>query len=135
MSCTKSQKDLRVDAVLGHQPAQRRAVALIIMLLQRAQRHGRRGRTSCGQEQRDARVDLGPEIAAGRIERVVEIEDPGVDIGEGGARFRRGVALLGRRRMRLKQAASRRSPRDQRARAVIGQQLDQHRMRAACRRE
>jgi len=51
-----------------------------------------------GQKHGDARVDLRPEVAAGRIERVVEIEDPGVDMGKARARFR---WQQGRRRFQL----------------------------------
>ena len=50
------------------------------------------------QKHGDARVDLRPEVAAGRIERVVEIEHPGVDMGKARARFR---WQQGRRRFHL----------------------------------
>ena len=67
--------------MLFHQSAQSRAIALIIIFLQRA-----RGEAvepeHMRHKQRDALVDLRPQIAGGRIERIVEIEDPCVDMGE-----------------------------------------------------
>ena len=74
-----------LHAVLGHQPAHRGAVALVIVLLQ----------PECFlvgdlEEVRDvvadALVHLLPEIDVVRIERVVEIEHPGLDVAEGARR-------------------------------------------------
>jgi hypothetical protein len=69
-------------AVLRHQAAHRGAVALVIVLLQLE------GVLFCDLEEirnelADAVVDLLPEVEAVRIQRVVEIEHPGLDGGEG----------------------------------------------------
>ena len=75
----EGQKRLRIDLMLQHQPAQRRAVTMIIMFLQRAQRQGVEAKQA-HHEQRDARVDFRPKIRCLRIERIVEIEHPCVDL-------------------------------------------------------
>ena len=70
-----------VDAVFLHQPLQRRAVALVIIFLQRPRRHAVEAE-QLRQEERDALVDLRPDLRLMRIERVVEVEDPMVDMAE-----------------------------------------------------
>ena len=75
------QKLIRLQAVLLHQAAHGRAVAPVIILLQPE-------RLVVGDLQKiddvvaDAHVDLLPQIEVMRIERVVEIEHPGLDVGE-----------------------------------------------------
>ena len=75
------EKFVRLQAVLRHQPAHGGAVTLVIILLQPE-------RLVVGDFQKiddvvaDAHVDLLPEIQMMRIERVVEVEDPGLDIGK-----------------------------------------------------
>src|ERR1700674_3334324 len=72
---------VRIDAVLLHQPAQARPVAPVQILLQ-----PKRLVVRDFQETRDvvadAYIDLLPKIEMMRIERVVEIEDPGLDRAE-----------------------------------------------------
>ena len=72
---------VRVHAVLGHHPAHRGAVALVIILLQ-LEGVVARDFQEIGDVVADALVHLLPEIEVMRIQRVVEIEDPGLDIGE-----------------------------------------------------
>ena len=74
------------DVIFQHQTVQGRAVALIVIFLQGPRRHGVEAE-KLRQEQGDSRVDLRPEVAVGRVERVVEIEDPGVHMGETGDDF------------------------------------------------
>ena len=69
------------DAVGLHQSLQRRAVARVVELLQRASRQPVEA-VELHDVERDARVDLRPEVGAGGIQRVVEVEHPGVDVGE-----------------------------------------------------
>ena len=75
------QEVVGLHAVFGHQPAHRGAVAAVIVLLQPE-------RLVMGDVEifrdvvADAIVDLLPEIEVMRIQRVVEIEHPGVDMGE-----------------------------------------------------
>ncbi len=72
---------VRIDVMFRHQPGQRRAVAVEIVLLQPARLVPRQL-----QQPRDIighpLVDLREQVRARRIERVVQIEDPGVDMGE-----------------------------------------------------
>ena len=77
----KSRKIVGIDVMLLHQPLQRRAVALVIVFLQRARGHAVETE-QLGQEQRDPLVDLRPDLRLMRIQRVVEVEDPVVDMGE-----------------------------------------------------
>ena len=75
------EKLVRIEPVLGHQAAHRRAIALVIILLDAERvlaRHLEIGRD----ELADALVDLVLEIEMMRVERVVEIEHPGLDPGE-----------------------------------------------------
>ena len=76
--------------MLVHQAAQGRAVALVIIFLQRAGRHAIKPK-EIAEVQRDPLIDLRPEIAIRGRERVVEIEDPSVDAGQG-IGGRRGLA-------------------------------------------
>src|SRR5580704_2773577 len=75
------QKFVRLQAVLRHQPAHGGAIALVIILLQPE-------RLVVGDLQKiddvvaDAHVDLLPQVQVMRIKRVVEVEDPGLDVGE-----------------------------------------------------
>ena len=87
--CTNSRIVVRVHAVLGHQPAHRGAVALVIVLLH-PERLVLADLEEVRDEGADAVVDLLPEIEVMRIERVVEIEHPGLDMGEA-----RGAARAG----------------------------------------
>ena len=76
------EKVVGVHAVLGHHAAHGGAVALVIVLLDREGLVGR-DLQEVRDEVADARIDLLPQIDVMRIERVVEIEHPGVDMGEG----------------------------------------------------
>ena len=72
-----------LDPVIGHQPGERGAVGVEIILLHLARRH----RIEAEQFLDilpDPPVDQFEQIAAVRIEAVVEIEDPGVDMGKAG---------------------------------------------------
>ena len=72
---------VRLHAVLGHQPAHGGAVALVIILLH-AERLVLRHFQKIRDIGADALVHLLPEIEVMRIKRVVEIEHPGIDLGE-----------------------------------------------------
>ena len=72
------EKLVRLETVLLHQAAQRRAVAPVIVLLQ-PERFVVRDFEEVDDVVADALVDLLPQIEMMRIERVVEIEDPGLD--------------------------------------------------------
>ena len=75
------EKVLRRHAMQAHQPGQRGAVLVVIGLAQ-ALRLFERNAETIGDELAHALVDLGEQIAVGRIERVVEIEHPRLDMGE-----------------------------------------------------
>jgi hypothetical protein len=83
-----------VDVVLLDEAAQRRAVAVVEVLLQRPRRQAVEPEQLHDVE-RDALVDLRPHPRLVRIERVVEVEDPGVDLLE--AARGRGGDVGGRR--------------------------------------
>ncbi len=68
-------------AVFGHHPAHGRAVAFVIVLLQ-TERLVLRNLQEIRDVGADAIIHLLPEIEVMRIKRVVEIEDPGLDIAE-----------------------------------------------------
>src|SRR5207237_1977890 len=71
------------DPVIGHQPGEGGAVGVEIILLHLARRHG----IEAGQlldVEADPLVNELEQIAAVRIEAVVEIEDPDVDMSEAG---------------------------------------------------
>src|ERR1700692_230781 len=90
-----------VHAMLGHHAAHGSAVAAIIVLLDPAGFIG--GYPEKGADEfADPDVDLLPQIDVMRIQRVVEIEHPGVDVGEGaGGVFHRAIDLsVGRPRER-----------------------------------
>ena len=70
-----------IDAMNRHQSAERGAIALVIGLLQmprlvRRKLHGSRDIVA------HACVDLSEQLAVGPVERVVEIEDPSVDMAK-----------------------------------------------------
>src|SRR6266702_1085515 len=69
-------------AMQGHHAAHRGAEAQIIVLLDLA-RFRRRHVQPVADELPDPRIDLLPQIDVMRVERVVEVEHPGVDMGEG----------------------------------------------------
>ena len=75
---------VRIDAVFVHQPVQRRAVALVVTLLN-LMRLGIVDAEARAHVGPHPLVDLGKEPARRRIERVVEVEDPEVDGAESGA--------------------------------------------------
>ena len=81
MSWTNAQELFETDGVFDYQPAQCRAVAAIIIFLQRARGYAVEPE-QMDHEQSDALVDLGPQIAVGWIERIVEVEHPGIDMVE-----------------------------------------------------
>src|SRR5262245_48494396 len=87
----------------AHQPRECRAVLVVIGFAQ-ALRLGERDAEGVGDELAHAPVDLREQIAVGRVERVVEIEHPGLDVIEAAcqpAAIRHGdppAALLRRRR-------------------------------------
>jgi hypothetical protein len=68
--------------MFGHHAAHRGAVAAVIILLNPA-RFLRRNLEPAAYELADPLVDLLPQVDVMRIERVVEVEDPGVDVGKG----------------------------------------------------
>src|SRR5215472_1232771 len=80
------EKLVRVETVLLHQAAQRRAIAAVIVLLQ-----PKRLLVCDFQEIDDvianANIDLLPQIEVMRVKRVVEIEDPGLNRLESLDRF------------------------------------------------
>ena len=76
------EEGVRIDVVMGHQPAQACAVLAEITLLQVARRRLLQPQ-QLFDEKPDAAIDLREEIAARRIERVVEIEDPVGDVVDG----------------------------------------------------
>ncbi len=73
---------VRLKPVLFHQSAQRRAVALVVIFLQ-AERFVMRDLEQTDDVVADAHIDLLPKIEMMRVERVVEIEDPGRNALEG----------------------------------------------------
>ena len=79
-------------AVLGHHAAHGGAVAAVIILLDHARLLGRNLQPGTD-ELADPRIDLLPQIDVMRIQRVVEIEHPGVDVGEGAGCIRRAIIL------------------------------------------
>ena len=85
---------VRLHPVLGHHPAHRGAVALVIILLLAE------GFVVADLEEirdvvADALIDLLPQVHVMRIERVVEIEHPGLDMAEGARGGARAVRVMG----------------------------------------
>src|SRR5215207_2093159 len=72
-----------VHATLQHQPAQGRAVVAVETSLQ-ALRLSLAYIEQAAEIGADAPVHLAEEVDLARIERVVEVEDPGFDVAEGG---------------------------------------------------
>ena len=70
------------NAVLGHHAAHASAVAAIIILLD-SPRLVRGHFQIIADKLADASIDLLPQIDVMRIQRVVEVEHPGVDMGKG----------------------------------------------------
>ncbi len=76
-----SQIVVGVHAMLGHHAAHGGAVAAVVVLLDPAR--FRRGYLEPGADElADPHIDLLPQIDVMRIQRVVEIEHPGVDVAE-----------------------------------------------------
>ena len=78
------------DAVLGHHAAHRGAEALVVVLLDAEGFLGRYVQR-VGDVIANPPVDLLPQVDVMGIQRVVEIEHPGLDIGEAAAGFRERV--------------------------------------------
>ena len=78
------EEGFRVEAVVEHEPAERRAEGMEIVFLQPPRRRVIEAQ-EVGDEVPHAPVDLGEQRAVGRIERVVEIEHPLGDVKEGRA--------------------------------------------------
>ena len=76
-----AQEVVGVDPVDRHQPAQGRAVLAEIGLLQPERRFGRQVQ-AIGDEAGHQCMNLVEEPAGSGVERVVEIEDPGLDLGQ-----------------------------------------------------
>src|SRR3977135_1471555 len=73
-------------AMLGHHATHRGAIAAVVVLLDPAR--FLRGYFEPGADElTDPCVDLMPQIDVMRIERVVEVEHPGIDVGESAGRF------------------------------------------------
>ena len=71
-----------LHAMLGHHAAHAGAVAAVIVLLDHPRFLG--GNLQKGADElADPRVDLLPQIDVMRVQRVVEVEHPGVDMAEG----------------------------------------------------
>ena len=84
---------------------------VVVALLQRAGLVARAGRSAASTKSVIRSSIMAMQLALGRVEGVVEVEQPGVDVAEVGRRSR--------------------SRADQRAGAVLGEQLDQHGVGAA----
>ena len=69
----------RIEPVMDHQPAQGEAVAREIALLD-APRLGRVDIEKVGDEGPHMPVDMGDQPLGDRIERVIEVENPGLDV-------------------------------------------------------
>ena len=73
---------LGAHTVFGHHAAHGGAIASVIVLLD-PPRFLRRDLQPGADELLDSRIDLLPQVDVMRVERVVEVEHPGVDMGEG----------------------------------------------------
>src|SRR5438067_7160075 len=71
-----------VHAVFGHHAAHGGAIAVVVVLLDPA-RLLRGYLEPCADELADPDIDLLPQVDVMRVQRVVEIEHPGIDMGEG----------------------------------------------------
>ncbi len=89
------QEVIGLHAVLGHQPAHRSAIALVVVLLQ-PEGVVVRDVEEVRDVIADALVDLVPEVQVMRIERVVEVEHPGLDPLETAPRRAAGRRQVGR---------------------------------------
>ncbi len=78
------EKDGGIDLMLGHQPGQRGAVRMEIALLDAECLFAVHAQ-QVADEGGHALVDMREQIGARRIERIVQIEDPGVDMGKSGS--------------------------------------------------
>src|SRR6267142_1383861 len=80
-----------MHAMLGHHAAHGGAVAAVIVLLDPARFV--RGYLEPGADEfADPDIHLLPQIDVMRIQRVVEVEHPGIDVGESAGRFHHGIA-------------------------------------------
>src|SRR6185312_5255010 len=75
------QKALSLGAVLQREPAKRRAVTRIIMLVQRARRQAVDA-AKLDQKQGDPLIDARPDSAVRRVQGIIEVEDPCRDVAE-----------------------------------------------------
>src|SRR3981081_2577853 len=78
-------------AMFGHHAAHAGAVAAVIILLDPA-RLARVHLEIIADEFADPRIDLLPEVDVMRIQGVVEVEHPGLDVGKGALGFHHGIA-------------------------------------------
>ena len=91
----------RIDIVMDHQPVQGGAVLVKIALLDPAGLFHLQAEMA-GHIFADAAADLGKDMAAGGIERVVQIEDPDIARGEiGGGRAGGAVFVHGDKMARI----------------------------------
>ena len=65
--------------MLGHEPGERGAVTMVIVLLH-APRLDKLAAKEFGEKGTHALVDLREQVAFRRIERVVQVEDPGLHV-------------------------------------------------------
>jgi hypothetical protein len=82
-----------IDIMLSHQASECGAVLDIESLLHPPRITWRKAQLTLD-ERGHALVDLGEEVAASRIEGVVEVEDPRADLIEAGLKALRGVYIL-----------------------------------------
>src|SRR5882724_972097 len=80
-------------AVFGHHAAHAGAVAAIVVLLNPARLIGWYFEISTD-ELADPLVDLLPQVDVMRIKRVVEVEHPGIDVGEGAGGFHHNLSAV-----------------------------------------
>ena len=86
---------VRIDGRLHHQRLQGRPVAMVEILLQGAGREPVEP-VEAHDVEGDALVDLRPDPGVARIERVVEIEHPGVDVAKAAGLGGGEVGLAGK---------------------------------------
>ena len=85
-----AQEVMRIDIVLGHQPGERRPMLVEVAFLN-SPRLDRIAAEQALDIPAHALVDQLEQLARGRIEAIVEVEDPVADVGEAGIH---GVARL-----------------------------------------